>query len=224
MKNINLKCPVCKNDFRKNYSIYKYESKINKKRKFYCSNACTGKSRGSSKYLKCQQCNKTFKKNLNQIKKTKNHFCTRSCAVTYNNTHKQTGTRRSKLEKWIEEQLLITYPNLLFKFNKKDDINSELDIFIPSLNLAFELNGIFHYEPIFGKTLLEKMENNDQRKIQACLEKNIELCIIDTSGQTYFKTHTSQKYLDIITSIINSKIALEGFEPSPRQSLPAYTV
>ena len=136
----------------------------------------------------------------------KNHFCTKSCAATFNNTHKKTGTRRSKLEKWIEEQLTSLYPNLAFKFNKKDDINSELDIFIPSLKLAFELNGVFHYEPIFGKQLLEKMENNDQRKLQACLERGIELCIIDTSKQTYFKPHTSQKYLDIIINIINAKL------------------
>jgi len=45
----------------------------------------------------------------------------------------------------------MLYPDLVIHFNKKDAINSELDIYIPSLKLAFELNGIFHYEPIFGK-------------------------------------------------------------------------
>jgi hypothetical protein len=74
-----------------------------------------------------------------------------------------------------------------------------------SLNIAFELNGIFHYEPIYGNDKLNKIQNNDMRKFQACLEHNIELCIIDTSQQKYFKESTSQKYLNIIVNILNEK-------------------
>jgi hypothetical protein len=206
---IKFLCDGCNEVFLKD-KIYWYHNVINKKRKCsFCSIDCQLQYRFTVRGSingKCKQC-------MNDIVITKrdrrlrmNHFCTKSCAATFNNTHKKTGTRRSKLEKWIEEQLTSLYPNLAFKFNKKDDINSELDIFIPSLKLAFELNGIFHYEPIFGKQLLEKMENNDQRKLQACLERGIELCIIDTSKQTYFKPHTSQKYLDIIINIINAKL------------------
>jgi hypothetical protein len=38
------------------------------------------------------------------------------------------------------------------------------------------------------------------------LENNIELCIIDTSNQKYFKENTSKIYLDIILKIINDKL------------------
>lgn len=99
------------------------------------------------------------------------------------------------------------YPNLLIYFNKKDAINSELDIYIPSLKLAFELNGIFHYEPIYGFNKLNQIQNNDSRKFQACLEQKIELCLIDSSKQKYFTEKSSQQYLDIITTIINSKLS-----------------
>lgn len=53
---------------------------------------------------------------------------------------------------------------------------------------------------------LNSTKNNDKRKFQACLEKNIELCIIDTSTQKYFKETTSKIYLDIILKIINNKL------------------
>lgn len=109
---------------------------------------------------------------------------------------------------------MVSFPNLDTKYNQKDAINSELDIYVPSLNLAFELNGIFHYEPIYGKDKLTSTKNNDGRKFQACLEKKIELVIIDTSGQKYFKEKTSQKYLDIIEQIINQKLEQgKGVEP-----------
>ena len=87
-------------------------------------------------------------------------------------------------------------------FNGKDTINSELDIYIPSLKLAFELNGIFHYEPIYGKDKLQSIKNNDTRKFQACIEKGISLCIVDSSQQKRFSPKSSQKYLDIIVNII----------------------
>ena len=73
------------------------------------------------------------------------------------------------------------------------------------MNLAFELNGIYHYEPIHGNDKLLKIQNNDNRKFQACLEQGIELCIIDSSQQKYFKKQSSEKYLNIISTIINNK-------------------
>jgi hypothetical protein len=152
--------------------------------------------------VSCKQCNSNFLKYKNQIKKTKNNFCSHSCHATYLNLNKRHGTRRSKLEVWLEEKLPKIYPSLDFHFNLKDTINSELDIYIPKLKLAFELNGIFHYEPIFGKKKLSQTQNNDSRKFQACLEKGIELCIIDVSQLKNFKPDRAKKYLDIICDII----------------------
>ena len=137
--------------------------------------------------------------------KSGNQFCSRSCSNKYNNARKTKGTRVSKLEVWLSKQLPELFPDLEFHFNRKDAINSELDIFIPKLKLAFELNGIFHYEPIFGSEKLSSIQNNDDRKFQACIEAGIELCLVDVSSMTYFKPKKGQKYLDIITNIINDK-------------------
>jgi len=179
-----------------------------KKKCKYCSKECENKSQITKQIVKCTNCGKEFEKYPNQFKKSKsgNHFCSHSCACTYQNTHKTTGYRRSKLEIYLETKLTSLYPNLLILFNNKEIINSELDIYISSLKLAFELNGLFHYEPIFGDKTFMNIQNNDNRKFQACLEHNIELCIIDTSSQKYFKEETSQKYLDIIINIINNKL------------------
>jgi hypothetical protein len=141
-----------------------------------------------------------------QLHRSKNHFCSQSCTISYNNKHKTTGNRRSKLEIYLENQLTILYPNLPIDYNLKLAINSELDIYIPSLNLAFELNGIFHYEPIFGINKLDQIRNNDISKSKACIDNRIDLCIIDTSDQKYVKPSTSQKYLDIIIKIINERL------------------
>ncbi len=175
--------------------------------KYYCHNECKmiARKHAPRKEVVCLNCGKQFLKKACELKKRSNSFCNRSCAATYNNKHKTRGTRRSKLEVFIEENLKILYPSLKFDFNQKDAIDSELDIFIPSLKLAFELNGIFHYEPIYGGKKLMQIQNNDNRKFQACLERNIELCIIDTSSLSYFKPANAKKYLDIICNIIEQK-------------------
>ena len=109
---------------------------------FSCANKLK-KLKGSTK-CKCKQCGKEFTKQNNQIKRTKNHFCSKSCAATYNNKNKTKGTRRSKLEIYLEEKLTEIYPNLEIHFNRKRlQSIPKLDFYFPSLNLAFELNGIF---------------------------------------------------------------------------------
>ena len=138
-------------------------------------------------------------------------FCSQKCSATYNNTHKTHGCRVSKLEKWLQQKLTEKY-SFDIHFNKKDAINSELDIYIPHLRLAFELNGIFHYEPIYGLEQLTKIKNNDGRKFQACLEKGIELCIIDSSKQKKVTEKSSQQFLDIIVNIIDNMVGKSEFE------------
>lgn len=154
----------------------------------------------------CMNCKKEFEKTTSHIVHSPNHFCSQSCVATYHNTHKKHGSRRSKLEIWLSEQLPDIFPFLEFHFNRIDAINAELDIYIPLLKLAFELNGLFHYEPIFGPEKLAQIQNNDQRKYQACIEHGIELCLIDVSHQKYFKESTCRPFLEIITGVIQSKI------------------
>lgn len=182
---------------------------------YFCSKECNYVFKRTKIKIKCSNCNKVTKKLPNQIKKSKsgNIFCSRSCSVTYNNKNKTKGSRRSKLETWIEKEVTRLYPNLIIDYNKKDVIGSELDIYIPSLKLAFELNGIFHYEPIYGEEKLNQIKYNDNSKLEKCQKLGISLCVIDTSQQKHFKEKNSQKYLGIITQIISQTMSLFPNEP-----------
>jgi len=196
-------CYNCNTSFNVMKKNIMQELKYKRGRIKFCSKNCYDLYQTKQILVICTNCGTEFTKISSNIKS--NNFCSKSCAAKYNNTHKTKGNRRSKLEKYFETELIKLYPEFEIHFNRKDTINSELDIYIPSLKLAFELNGIFHYEPIYGQDKLNQIQNNDNRKFQACLKQGIELCIIDISHQKYFKENTSKKYLNIIITIINNK-------------------
>lgn len=198
-------CYVCQTSFLKD------KRQINKAMKGtfghsgkFCSNNCKNVYHGKAKIeITCTNCQKSFQKIPSELSKSGNNYCSSSCNATYNNKHKTHGTRRSKLEIWLEYQLTTLYQETEIHFNRKDAIGSELDIYFPELRLAIELNGIFHCEPIFGQDKLDKIQANDTNKFKACADNNITLCMIDTSKQKYFKESTSKEFLDIIVYHVN---------------------
>lgn len=203
--NIEFYCSVCGNIFTKKRKFFVKKGNL-LYNNLICSNQCKINNLNTQILTNCGWCNQEIKRVKNQYNRSKsgNIFCSKSCAAKYNNTHKTTGNRRSKLEVYLEEKLCKEY-NFTILFNDKTIINSELDIYIPQLKLAFELNGIFHYEPIYGQDKLNSIKNNDSRKFQACLENGIELCIIDSSKLKYFKIEKANGYFEIIKKIIDKK-------------------
>ncbi|MBD1937595.1 hypothetical protein [Microcoleus sp. FACHB-68] len=202
---VEVVCNYCNQKFMR--FVSKYNQDVKKGWRQFCSKECHWLAQSKRKQVVCAYCGTTFIKEEIQIKQTKNNFCSRSCSASYSNRNKTKGNRRSKLEIWLESQLSIIYPALEIHYNRKDAVNTELDIYIPSINLAIELNGIFHYAPIYGKDKLSQIQNNDQIKFQACLEKGIDLCVIDTSSVIYLKIDKAQKYLQIVTQVIENKLA-----------------
>lgn len=196
-------CDFCNNTFnRTKRAMHNADMRYKTPANFhFCSKECSKNYDSKNTYVgPCGTCNKTMTRTFGEAKSSKSGFvfCSQKCAAIYNNGHKSHGNRRSKLEVWLETKLPELFPNLEFKFNSKEEINSELDIYIPSLKLAFELNGIFHFEPIFGQEKLNSIQNNDNRKFAACQEAKISLCLIDTSKQKHFTEKSAQPFLEII--------------------------
>ena len=205
---IPFECPICTKTFHRSKNLVQRWLKGTHSIS-YCSHKCKNKQQTEkgTKTVICHNCNNSFIRCISELNKSsKFKFCSRKCSAIYWNSHKTHGYRRSKLEVWLETNLTKSYPNLEIHFNKISTINSELDIYIPSLKLAFELNGIFHYESIYSEEKLKRTQNNDGRKFQACLEKQIELCVINVSKIKYFKEKTSIPIFEIIKTIIDNKL------------------
>lgn len=180
---------------------YQTESKTTK----YCSHKC--KKLNSKKYqYTCKNCNIAY---FSSEKKSK--YCSNSCKSRNLNLHNFAHNShnkkfsRSKMEKYIEYNLILDFPNIQILFNDKETLGSELDIYFPDLKLAIELNGIFHYMPIYGKDRLEKIQNRDKNKSLLCYEKGIELLVINTGNKGFTIKRGAINY-NIIKTFVKERL------------------
>lgn len=175
----------------------------------HCS-GCYSRNKGIC--VNCNNCGKPVIKTPSLIKKSKTgkHFCSLSCRATYHNlekTFKRKGAKRSNIEFWLEKKIAEEFSELTVLFNRADIIKDELDIYIPSIKLAFEINGIFHYQPIFGEEKLKQTKVVDGRKVDKCHKVGIDLCVIDISSMGNFNEKDATTYLNMIRDKINIKIS-----------------
>jgi hypothetical protein len=173
------------------------------KTQVYCSDACRAfRNRKHDKV--CQNCDKGYK-----AEKKDSKFCSHSCRSKslklHIYAHKKSGLSRSKIEEYIENQLLNDFSNVNFIFNDKTTIGSELDIYIPQLKLAFELNGIFHYIPVYGENTLNRIQNRDKQKAILCFEQGIELVTINLGNSGFTKKFAKNIYSQIY-QLVNKNI------------------
>lgn len=203
-KTTQITCKFCGTIKELLLSRYNFRAK-NGQTDWFCSTTCFNRSHRVER--DCSHCGKKVKRKSSQAIRSKNSFCSQSCSATYNNTHKTKGSRRSKLEKYLEEQLTLLFPNLEILFNCKDVINSELDIYIPDFRLAIELNGIYHFKPIYGEKKLKKIQDNDLLKIEVCNRHRITLVTINTANQKQWCQESSKDFLTTITELLTSYLS-----------------
>jgi dTDP-4-amino-4,6-dideoxygalactose transaminase len=136
-------------------------------------------------------------------------YCSRSCRSINlklsSYAHKAGGKSRSQIELFVEENLVKDFPNIEFVFNDKETIGSELDAYIPELKMAIEINGIIHYEPIYGEEKLTKVQNRDRQKMINCYNLGIELIVIPLGRKGLSKKQTEEIYNEIHSIIEKNK-------------------
>lgn len=132
----------------------------------------------------CNQCGKPFLKYKCTIHSEK-VFCSHKCVGTYYSKFSKRKAR-SNLELFISKKLEENFPYLeVIHSDKKQCGGLELDFYFPNLNLAIEINGPVHYLPIYGDKYLQSIQERDERKKNICLEKQIELFHVQTTGRFY---------------------------------------
>jgi hypothetical protein len=92
-------------------------------------------------------------------------------------------------EGWVSETLLyqivkrILGEKEILRHERADWLEGlELDLFVPSLNLAFEYQGQQHFHPVSlwgGAKGLQDLQERDKRKAKLCARKGIDLVAID---------------------------------------------
>ncbi len=172
---------------------------VSKRGAKYCSLECIKENRKKYFYT-CEHCKLEYK-STEKVSK----FCSNSCRSKklklHVYAHKAGGLSRSKIELYLENRLLADFPNINIIFNDKETIDSELDILIPDLKMAIEINGILHYEPIYGEDKLIRIQNKDKQKMINCYEKGIELIVIPLGKKGVTKKKMEEIY-DYISNLI----------------------
>ena len=208
-----LRCEYCNAIFHSSKGQIQAAIKgVGKNKLKLCSVECRATSSLVQIEVDCKHCGFTFFRLPSQIRG--NTFCSWSCAGKYNNANKTKGFRRSKLEDWVEKELGLKFPSLDILFNDRKCIGLELDIYIPSLKLAFEFNGIIHYEPIYGDKKLRLIRSSDARKFVLCDTQGIDLIVIDTSLDKRFTRLKATQYLDFIVETVKMVVSWVGVEPT----------
>lgn len=175
----------------------------------YCSQTCARHARRTSKEVHCANCQALFRKHGVELKRTANHFCSRSCAAQFNNRHKNLGaSRRSKAEDYLSGLIRRDFPSLEIIQNDRALLPSglELDIVIPHLKLAVELNGPIHYFPLFGEQKLAKIQDADISKQIEIKRLGYDLLVVDISTSGYFKklkAMIDEYYVSYIRPLLN---------------------
>ena len=152
-----------------------------------------GNLEGSEWEMVCES-NHSFKRSGNNIKNIKYcPFCfTDSC-------------EENLIRDLIEIHFNAKFPSIRPDFLKStySNKNLELDMYNKDLKLAFEYNGIQHYEPIYGEKRLEISQRNDMEKNRLCEQNGVKLITIK---------HNDKKIVDKKEFLLNIINYLKAFD------------
>lgn len=109
----------------------------------------------------------------------------------------------------LEKFIMTSLSSLGFKteFHKEmliENTKMHIDIFLPEINVALEIDGPSHYLPIFGQEVLDKTQYADTEKNGLLLSKGITIVRVKhlNSSLSKFKKHT---FIEELKKILDNK-------------------
>lgn len=106
---LDINCHQCKKEFELTKHQIQTAWRRSTNKILYCGMTCAAASVSKEKVqVDCQQCNKTFHKNKREFNNSKNHFCSLSCAASYNNIKR--GEKNKSKQKEIVQKILEIKP------------------------------------------------------------------------------------------------------------------
>lgn len=115
---------------------------------------------------------------------------------------RKSAAEGSKLEKFLHE--VLTEANYVVEFHKENllaNIKLHVDIFLPTLSVAIEIDGPSHFLPIWGEDNLQRNMKSDLEKTGLLLSNNIVLIRI-----RHRQKNVSQKLKRTIKEKLLSKL------------------
>jgi very-short-patch-repair endonuclease len=121
----------------------------------------------------------------------------------------------SKLEKFILKKLL--QDGFVVEFHKEQILSNtklQIDLFLPTMNVAIEIDGPSHFLPVWGDDALKRNQKYDQKKTGLLLGKGLSLIRIkqqhDYSNARALLVYNKLKIaIDIIKNNTNTTIEIE---------------
>lgn len=195
-----------------NKDVLKFKSEIRKNPdKVFCNNSCSqtywraNNPRDSRNLHNCKLCSKEVLR-YDSKSKTGFRFCNASCKSKYFSQFSKRKAR-SNLELFLSCKLQENFPFLKEIHSDREQCSGlELDFYFPDLNIAIEINGPVHYDPIYGDEYLQSIQERDFRKTKICEIKGIELLQIKNYGH--------------FTNSSGNKIWVEEFKPKLLEKIP----
>ena len=109
----------------------------------------------------------------------------------------------SKLEKFLLQRLLSD--GYRVDFHKEQILSNsklQLDLFIPGINIAIEVDGPSHFENIWGDQALARNTRYDQKKQGLLIGKGIKLIRIKQNGD--FSTARASAVYNQLINLLNN--------------------
>lgn len=118
-----------------------------------------------------------------------------------NNAVREASKKGSKLELYLLDRLL--QEGYAVEFHKEQTLLNtklQIDLFISSLNIAIEVDGPSHFEPVWGENALNRNKKYDDKKSGLILGKGWKLIRVK-QAKDFSKTRAALIFDDLINAI-----------------------